>query len=193
MRSKMTRVILFSAFAIFSTTGWALTFDRSRFNVGVYYLNKPAQTEQHVKDLKACNIDFVIGCSVPGEKPVLDLFVKYGIQSFSCGVLPWGKNLPLSSYDEAVAKYRGSPAVHPATTGVTVFDEPSTTNMLHVGAVCARVKELLPECFFYMCLLPIYGFDTKEIDATHPGCHGTAEYERHIDAYCRHVPLDYLC
>ena len=51
--------------------------DRNKLTIGTYILRRYARTEQHIKDIADCGIDFVV--SMEDDKPALDLFEKYGI------------------------------------------------------------------------------------------------------------------
>ena len=60
--------------------------DRSRLNIGTYYLRPYACTEYHVKELKECGIDFVV--CMQNNKEHLDLLDKEQSQrtiDFVCG------------------------------------------------------------------------------------------------------------
>ena len=85
--------------------------DRSRLNIGAYILQPYAHTEQHVKEIAACGIDFMT--CVPNDKNLLDLFQKHNIGAVVSGVLPgwWGgdgknagslsKKNPMEAYEAA--------------------------------------------------------------------------------------------
>ena len=60
--------------------------DRSRLNVGAYILKPYARTEQHIKDIADCGIDFMT--CVDYDKKMLDLFNKYHIGAVVSGVVP---------------------------------------------------------------------------------------------------------
>ena len=64
--------------------------NRSRLNIGVYHLKEYARTEQHVRDLSDCGIDFVI--CLDNARPTLDLLAKYGVGAIGSGIVPgwWG-------------------------------------------------------------------------------------------------------
>ena len=122
--------------------------DRTKLNIGTYYLQPYARTEQHVKDLKACGIDFVL--EVNCDKDLLDKFEKYGVGAVVNEVLPpwWGgdgdnagkmaENCPLEKYAEAAEAFRD----HPAIWGVDTGDEPSALDFPHYGKVTALTEKL---------------------------------------------------
>ena len=62
------------AFAAFAT---AVAED---FQIGVYCLKPYARTEQHIKDIRDCHVDFVYGIEYTDRK-TLDLFAKYGLKA----------------------------------------------------------------------------------------------------------------
>ena len=64
--------------------------NRKRLNIGTYCLAPFARSEQHIKDLAACGIDFVM--SFNHDTEALDLFEKYGVGAVVCDAVPgwWG-------------------------------------------------------------------------------------------------------
>jgi len=55
--------------------------------IGTYYLLQIAQTNLHIKDMKECNIDFVIG--IENNKRILDLLQQYDIKAIINKVVPY--------------------------------------------------------------------------------------------------------
>ena len=173
--------------------------DRSRLNIGVYHLREYARTEQHIKDLSDCGIDFVI--CLDNDRPTLDLFAKYGIGAIVSGVVPgwWGGDgynagtmaaaNPLPVYDDCAAKF----ADHPAIWGIDIGDEPSALDFPHYGKVYDRVNILFPKQFPYLNLYPNYASVAENNAQQTVNQLGTATYAEHIEQYCRYVPADYLC
>jgi hypothetical protein len=51
--------------------------NRNRLNIGVYVLAPYARSEQHIKELSECGVDFVIGFDC--DRTALDLLEKYGV------------------------------------------------------------------------------------------------------------------
>ncbi len=173
--------------------------NRSRLNIGVYHLRDYARTEQHIRDLRDCGIDFVI--CLPDDKPTLDLFAKYGVGAIVTGTVPgwWGgdghnagtmaeKN-PLSRYDECAASFTD----HPAIWGIDIGDEPSALDFPHYGRVYDRVNTLFPKQFPYLNLYPNYASVAENNAQQTVNQLGTATYAEHIERYCQCVPADYLC
>lgn len=173
--------------------------DRSRLNIGVYHLRDYARTEQHVKDLRDCGVDFVI--CLPDDKPTLDLFEKYGVGAIVGGVVPgwWGGDgeragtmeatNPLHLYDEAAAKFTD----HPAVWGIDIGDEPSALDFPHYGRVYDRVNLLFPKQFPYLNLYPNYASVAENSASQTVNQLGTPTYAEYIERYCQCVPADYLC
>ncbi len=171
--------------------------DRSRLNVGCYYLQPYARTERHVKELSEAGIDFVVGMN--DDRPTLDLLQHYGIGVVLSGAVPgWygcdGSHAgemesirPLTSYE------RGNFTDHPAIWGIDVGDEPSMRDFPHLGRVISRVQECFPDQLPYLNLFPAYGWLATCTAAEAEAQLGTASYEEYIAQYCRHVPTDYLC
>lgn len=173
--------------------------DRSRLNIGVYHLREYARTEQHIKDLSDCGIDFVI--CLNNDRPTLDLLAKYGVGAIVSGIVPgwWGGDghnagtmataNPLPVYDECAAKF----ADHPAVWGIDIGDEPSALDFPHYGKVYDRVNTLFPKQFPYLNLYPNYASVAENNAQQTVNQLGTATYAEHIEQYCRYVPADYLC
>lgn len=173
--------------------------DRSRINIGTYYLREYARSEQHVRDLRDCGIDFVISMD-SSDRDVLDLFEKYGVGCVVNDVLPgwWGGNgeqsgtlctvHPMEQYVKGAAAFRD----HPAIWGVDIGDEPSALDFPYYGRVFEKVNSLFPNQFVYLNLYPNYASVAMNT-ASETTCQlGTATYQEHIDAYCRSVPSDYI-
>ncbi len=173
--------------------------DRSRLNIGAYYLKPYARTEKHIRELKECGIDFVV--SMQNDRPALDLFSKYGLGAVVSGVLPgwWGGDgenaglmearNPLELYTKAAADFKD----HPAIWGVDTGDEPSALDFPHYGKVTALTERLFPNQFAYLNLYPNYASVAKNTAEQTVNQLGTTTYEEHIRKYCENVGLDYLC
>lgn len=173
--------------------------NRSRLNIGVYHLKEYARTEQHVRDLSDCGIDFVI--CLENDRPTLDLLAKYGVGAIVSGIVPgwWGgdgnnagtmaeKN-PLSGYDKCAESFED----HPAVWGIDIGDEPSALDFPHYGRVYDRVNTLFPKQFPYLNLYPNYASVAENNAQQTVNQLGTATYAEHIERYCQCVPADYLC
>ena len=173
--------------------------DRSKLNIGAYFLQPYARTERHVREVKECGIDFIIGLS--DDKATLDLFEKYGLGAVVGGVLPgwWGGDgdnagqmaatNPLSAYEKAAEAF----VDHPAVWGIDTGDEPSALDFPHYGKVTALTERLFKNQFAYLNLYPNYASVAQNSAAQTVNQLGTATYDEHIDSYCRNVGLDYLC
>ena len=180
------------------TANWG-RMDRSKLNIGTYYLQPYAQTEAHVRDLKACGIDFIIG--IQNEKKILDILQKYEVGAVVGGVLPgwWGGDggnagqmkdqNPLSKYEEIAKSFTD----HPAAWGIDIGDEPSALDFPHYGKVYEKVSELFPNQFPYLNLYPNYASVSQNNAEQTVNQLGTPTYEEHIAEYCKNVPADYLC
>lgn len=185
----------------------ATRMDRSRLNIGAYILQEYARTEQHVKDIADCGLDFIVCLSMDGEekKPegerVLDYFEKYHVGAVISGVFPgwWGGNggqsgrmhevNPFDQYEAAVAAYKD----HPAVWGIDMGDEPSALDFPYYGKITAYAQASIPESFPYLNLYPNYA-SVAQNNADETVCQlGTKTYQEHINRYCENVPLDYLC
>lgn len=172
--------------------------DRTRLNIGTYHLKPYARTEQHVKDLADCGIDFV--CCAEYDKPMLDLFEKYGIGAVVHGVAPgwWGGDgenagtlrsvNPPEKYYRAAEKFID----HPAIWGIDLGDEPSALDFPYYGEVFALTDTLFPRQFPYLNLYPNYASVSQNSEDETTCQLGTKTYGEHIQKYCENVPADYL-
>lgn len=173
--------------------------DRSRLNIGVYHLRPYARTEQHVRDLRECGVDFVI--CMDDDRPTLDLFEKYHVGAIVTGILPgwWGGDgdnagkladtNPMEKYEKAAASF----ADHPAVWGIDCGDEPSALDFPYYGKVMRRVDELFPKQFGYLNLYPNYASVAVNTGAETINQLGTPTYAEHIDEYIKNVGTDYIC
>ena len=164
--------------------------DRTRLNIGTYYLREYARTEQHVRDLRDCGIDFVFSMD-SADRATLDLFEKYGVGCVVNDVLPgwWGGNgeqsgtlhkvHPMEQYKAGAAAFRD----HPAIWGVDIGDEPSALDFPYYGRVFSKVNASFPNQFVYLNLYPNYASVAMNT-ASQTTCQlGTATYQEHIDKY----------
>lgn len=172
--------------------------DRSKLNIGTYFLQPYARTEKHVADLKECGIDFVVG--MPVEKEILDLFSKYEVGAVVSGACPgwWGGDganagmlsqvNPISVYEDAAKKFED----HPAIWGIDIGDEPSALDFPYYGQVYPRVQELFPNQFPYLNLYPNYASVAENTGEQTVNQLGTRTYAEHISEYCRNISSDYI-
>ncbi|MDD4774672.1 MAG: hypothetical protein PHZ09_13895, partial [Eubacteriales bacterium] len=157
------------------------------------------RSEQHIKDLAAAGVEFVVGMS--NDRPALDLFEKYGVGAIVSGIVPgwWGgdghnagkmaETNPLEKYDEAAAVF----ADHPAIWGIDTGDEPSALDFPHYGKVMNRVEQLFPNQFAYLNLYPNYASVSQNNALETVNQLGTSTYDEHIARYCECVASDYIC
>ncbi|MBQ7604565.1 MAG: hypothetical protein IJU75_06380 [Clostridia bacterium] len=176
--------------------------NKNRLNIGVYRLEKFARTEQHVKDLAAAGVDYVVDVRVnaKNDRPLLDLFEKYGVGAVVGGVVPgWGYTddtcgrmheiNTLDRYDAGAASF----VDHPAILGIGVGDEPSSLDFPWYGEVVNRVKQLFPNQFVNLNLFPNYAYRPDDSESAVSNLLGATSYKEYIEKYCRYVPLDYIC
>ena len=173
--------------------------DRSRLNIGAYTLRETSRTEQHIRDIAECGINFMV--CVPDDRAMLDLFQKYGIGAVVTGILPgwWGSDgrnagklreiNPMEKYLAAAQEFQD----HPAIWGIDIGDEPSARDFPYYGEIFQCVQEKFPNQFPYINLYPMYA-SVSENDATQTVNQlGTPTYLEHIEKYCENVPSDYIC
>lgn len=173
--------------------------DRSRLNIGTYFLAPYACDEAHVRELKQCGIDFVV--CMQEDRPTLDLFAKYGIGAVLTGILPawWGgdgdragqlqQTNPPEKYLEAAKAFTD----HPAVWGIDTGDEPSALDFPYYGQVIDLVEKNFPAQFAYLNLYPNYASVSQNDSTQTVNQLGTKTYAEHIERYCREVPTDYIC
>lgn len=173
--------------------------DRERLNIGVYHLRPYARTEQHVRELKECGIDFVI--CLEDDRETLDLFAKYGIGAIVSGIVPgwWGgngdnagkmsENNPIELYTKAARDF----VDHPAIWGIDAGDEPSALDFPYYGKVMRRMELDFPNQFAYLNLYPNYASVSQNTESETVSQLGTSTYAEHIDRYCSCVGEDYIC
>ena len=173
--------------------------NRERLNIGVYHLKPYARTEQHVKDLSKCGIDFVI--CMDYDKPTLDLFEKYNVGAIVSGIVPgwWGgdgnnagkmaASNPIEKYEEAAAGF----VDHPAIWAIDAGDEPSALDFPHYGKVMRHMDQHFPNQFAYLNLYPNYASVSQNNAEETVNQLGTPTYAEHIDRYCECVGSDYIC
>lgn len=172
--------------------------DKTRLNIGTYHLKSYARTEQHVRDLADCGIDFV--CCAEYDKPMLDLFEKYGVGAIVTGIVPgwWGgdgenigtmrKTNPPEKYVDAAKNFKD----HPAIWGIDIGDEPSALDFPYYGEVFGMTNTLFPKQFPYLNLYPNYASVSQNTEDETTCQLGTKTYDEHILRYCENVPADYL-
>jgi len=173
--------------------------DRSKLNIGAYFLGEYARSEAHIADVKKCGIDFIV--CMGNDRDALDLFEKYGIGAVVTGIVPgwWGgngdnagtmeKTNPIEKYTEAAANF----ADHSAVWGIDSGDEPSALDFEHYGKVIAEMNKAFENQFAYLNLYPNYASVAQNNASETVNQLGTPTYAEHIEAYCKKVPTDYIC
>lgn len=173
--------------------------NRERLNIGVYHLAPYARTEQHIRELAECGIDFVI--CLNDDRPTLDLFEKYGIGAIVTGITPswwgdFGENASTFAAVNPIGKYEeiaGGFTDHPAIWGLDIGDEPSALDFPHFGKVLNYVNKHFPNQFAYLNLYPNYATGAQHT-SVQPYCQlGTETYTQYIEKYCEYIPADYIC
>lgn len=173
--------------------------DRSKLNIGAYVLQAYARSEQHVRDIADCGIDFMTW--IPYDRRLLDLFQKYHIGAIVNNAVPgwWGgegkdagllsTKHPMEVYEKGAARFRD----HPAIWGIDIGDEPSALDFPYYGHVYRRVDELFPCQFPFLNLYPNYASVSQNTSEQTVNQLGTPTYQEHIAQYVKYVPSDYIC
>lgn len=204
MKKLALSLILLAAFTAIGAqenTGYLTKharMDRSRINIGTYHLAGYARTEQHIKDLAECGIDFVMYMNY--DTATLNLFSKYGVGAITVGTVPlwWGgfgdnagtlKTVhPIQEYHDAAARFTD----HPAIWGIAIGDEPSCLDFPYYSEIVKAVEDGFPNQFAHLNLHPTYAPGPRIPGNPASGALGAATYQEYIDAYCKYVPCDYI-
>ena len=183
---------------------------RSGFLIGTYRLQSWAQTEEHVKDIRDCGIDYVTGISskTPEERMrVLDLFDKYGLCAVVTDAIqdldPYRRritesNVPLSKYDRVADIWKELGYANRRSSAMNyVCDEMQGTDFPHLGKIVAYQRRQLPGVLPYVNLFPSYAMPNFKPGMTNfeeivMKQLGARNYREYIDLYCRYVPLGYV-
>lgn len=184
--------------AVFAFVAFAAA-EAADFQIGVYCLKPYARTEQHIKDLRDCHVDFVYGIEY-NDRKTLDLFEKYGLKAIVEGVYRswWGgikglngklaETIPPHVVEKGAAAMKAAGTdVHPAVSMVTIGDEPSALDFPYYNDFVKRLHRLLPRQTAHINLHPCY----PPVEADF-GYIGATNYYEYIDKYMENVPLDYL-
>ena len=173
--------------------------DRSKINIGTYYLAPYAYSEEHVKELAECGIDMVVNMRHVSD--VLDLFYKYGVGAIVTGIFPgWfggnGSNAgtmsvtnPIEKYVQAKEMFEG----HPAIWGIDTGDEPSSLDFAHYGEIFDTVKKNFEGYLPYLNIYPSYAVNGSNTPEEVDKQLGTEDYATYIKLFCEHVKSDYIC
>lgn len=173
--------------------------NRSKLNIGAYFLAPYARDERHVREVKECGIDFVV--CMENDRPALDRMHRYGVGAIVTQILPgwWGGDgdnagkmaemNPISGYEAVADTFED----HPAIWGIDAGDEPSALDFPYYGRVMDLVDRSFPHQFAYLNLYPNYA--SVAVNTAHETVNqlGTATYAEHIAQYCQHVGTDYIC
>ena len=195
-----------SAFADDAVQTVSMGMDRTRLNIGVYCLGPAAQTENHIRDLKDCGVDFVTSIAGGADmRKTFDLFQKYGIGAIVPLMSPyWNEASHVKNVDIAKAfpldkwiwnAEKHALRSHPAIWGYDLGDEPDASTFPFFGEIVRTIRERCPEKILYLNLYPncVPKTEHGEKENEPNWFLGTCTYEEYIDRFCRQIPLDYVC
>ena len=176
--------------------------DRSKLRIGAYFLRtQNGVTDEHVRDLKECGIDFVYDrFNAKASRTEYDLYAKYGIGAVATWVIP-GKpkvpgtmeeKVPLAVYEEVSGKFRAAKRMHRVIEAIAIGDEPSALDFPYMGKAIESARRAFPECMIYLNLYPSYAFKSENTAEQTLAQLGAASYREYIDKYCQNIPLDYI-
>ena len=201
----MKRLCLTAGILAISAAG-AAGLPHDRFAIGTYCLNGTAQTEAHIRDLKDCGIDFVIGVS-GAKAETRELMKKYGILEIVSGYIPhppgstkagtFAETAPLEKFEKGGRKFADDvrSGKFPTLAALSLGDEPNAVDFPHLGKTIARTRQACGNLPLYLNLFPNYASSTKNnTNPKYPKSQlGTASYEEYVDQYCKYIPLDHIC
>lgn len=175
--------------------------DRTKLQIGTYCLAERHRDAAHVKEIKDCGIDFVYGIPAT-DRRTLDLCAKQGLGVIATGAVPFwhgmdGSNAgkmatlrPLDAYLAAMEKYED----HPAIWMLDYVDEPSAVDFPWIAKVTELLQAKSPKGVVpYINLYPNYASVVGNTSDQAVNQLGTATYAEHVEAYMKHLPLDYAC
>ena len=174
--------------------------DPNRFLVGAYsYRHGFLQDEAHVKELRDCDLDYVVGVPI-AQRQTLDLLYKYGIGCVASGVVNswhrWNQQPDpaaesLEKYARALDAFNGTTgfADHPAIWAITLCDEPSEPGLDGMGEVCALFNEKCPDTPAHVNLFAPSFYGTYGVTNRYLLVTNAVDY---LDSYCRQLPLGYI-
>ena len=179
--------------------GKTARMDRSKLLIGAYCLQANARSDGHVKAIRDCGVDFIVGVDA-SDRATLDLFARHGVGAIVNGVVPgwWGGDgkragkmreiNPPEKYAAGAASFKD----HPAIWAVDIGDEPSALDFPYYGEVVRQLRKALPEMPLYLNLYPNYASVSQNTGSQTVSQLGTKTYAEHVDVYCRELPLDYI-
>jgi len=154
----------------------------NEFLIGVY---TSGWTEEHMKQIAECHVDFTWGSSTfLGNS--LDDHLKYGLGMFA---FPITAGLP-HMWEGAEEDYRAKLADvtvtdHPAIWAIDCYDEPSADRFAAIDVMGQVIrKEALPEVAYFTNLLPNYASSEQ---------YGTPSYKQYVMAYINRIESDVIC
>lgn len=174
-------------------------FDNKKLHIGTYYLAPYARTEDHIKDMAECGIDFVI--NIPNDPMLLKSLSHYGIQAVVTGVFPnWfggdGTNAglleqtnPIEFYESALDTFMDSPNI----IGIDTGDEPSSLDFKHYGRIFDVIQQKAPHLQPFLNIYPSYAVKGSNTSKEIKKQLQTDSYKAYIESYCQNVTSDYVC
>lgn len=175
--------------------------NRKKLNIGTYFLDDYACTENHVKELSECGIDFVV--CMEDKRETLDLFLKYNVGAVVSHIVPFwwsakkfnpppgtmAEHNPIADYEKAAESFKD----HPAIWGIDCGDEPSALDFKHYGKVMDSVNSRFENQFGYVNLYPNYATVAVNNAQETVSQLGVPTYDKYIEDYCKYVGTDYIC
>ena len=175
--------------------------DRTKLQIGAYCLAARERDEAHVRDMRACGIDFVYGIPA-ADRATLDLCARHGLGVIATGAVPFWHGMdgsqagemrerkPMGEYEKAMDRY----VDHPAIWMLDYVDEPSALDYPYIGEVTEYLKARCPAGVLpYINLYPNYAVGVNNDSSQQCNQLGTRTYREHLDAYSSSVGLDYAC
>ena len=173
--------------------------DRTRLNVGAYFLSPWVFSDERAREFAECGLGFVV--LMQNDRAHLDILQKHGLGAIVTKVVPgsWAQPLPPGKgrigeritdamFENAAKAF----ADHPAIWGIDIGDEPSAIDYPYYANVVKKFNGWFPGKMPYLNLFPEYALwvENREANAKNPL--GAPSYRDYIAQYCRLIPLDYI-
>lgn len=181
--------------------------DRTRLWIGGSYLfpwpNQRKSSEQDVRDFYDLGLLSGGGNVRPGDVEKLAWAAKYGIKVMARDESRWwggegdraggmAKAWPEERFDrtidELLNKHDNGQIV-----SYDFCDEPSALDLPYCGRIAAKFINAGVRFLPFINIYPNYASVSWNSGQQQVNQLGTRTYAEHVDAYCREVPLDYIC
>lgn len=164
------------------------TMDRSKIQIGVFDLRHHLMTEEHLKVLKECGIDYIIHTGNSDEFYKLCEQYEVGIFAKELNTRRYIASTPIDSVDgiEAFDNFGARYKDYPSLYGDDIYDEPGAYFFDLFADIVEVYRKEKPDKIPFFNLHPMYCPDYNYYL-------GTTTYEEYIKLYVEKVDTDYIC